>query len=80
MTRYPKSGKGRKWTVAELKAVPAASRGDMLADGDGLLGEVRVAGDGGVSLHWTGSSGRTVRSSKACATTSAGPAASRARR
>lgn len=52
MTRYPKSGKGRKWTVAELKAIAPAWRGDMLADGDGLVGEVRVAGDGSVAVHF----------------------------
>lgn len=45
MTRYPRSGKGRKWTILELKAVPAAWRGDSLADGDGLVGEVRAASD-----------------------------------
>lgn len=52
MTRYPKSGKGRKWTVAELKAIAPAWRGDLLADGDGLVGEVRVAGDGIVAVHF----------------------------
>lgn len=52
MTRYPKSGKGRKWTVAELKAITTASRGDVLADGDGLVGEVRVAADGSVAVHF----------------------------
>lgn len=41
MTRYPKSGRGRKWTVAELKAIPAEWRGDALRDGDGLVGVVR---------------------------------------
>jgi integrase len=52
MTRYPKSGTGRKWTVAELKAIAPAWRGDTLADGDGLVGEVRVAGDGIISVHF----------------------------
>jgi integrase len=52
MTRYPKSGRGRKWTVAELKAVGAAWRGDSLADGDGLSGTVRVSDAGAVTLHW----------------------------
>lgn len=52
MTRYPKSGKGRKWTVAELKAISPAWRGEVLADGDGLVGEVRVAGDGSVAVHF----------------------------
>ena len=52
MTRYPKSGKGRKWTVAELKALTPASRGNLLADGDGLVGEVRVSGSGSVAVHF----------------------------
>jgi integrase len=52
MTRYPKSGKGRKWTVAELKAITTAWRGDVLTDGDGLVGEVRVAGDGSIGVHF----------------------------
>lgn len=52
MTRYPKSGRGRKWTVAELKAVGAAWLGDSLADGDGLSGTVRVSDAGVVTLHW----------------------------
>jgi hypothetical protein len=52
MTRYPRSGKGRKWTVAELKAIPTAWNGDSLADGDGLVGSVRVAHDGTVSIHF----------------------------
>jgi hypothetical protein len=46
LTRYPKQGKGRRWTVAELKALPASWKGDTLSDGDGLSGEVRVALDG----------------------------------
>lgn len=46
MTRYPKSGKGKKWTQLELKSIPAEWRGDTLSDGDGLSGEVRLgAGD-----------------------------------
>ena len=52
MTRYPKSGKGKKWTALELKAVPLAWRGDMLSDGDGLTGEVRVVGDQSISIHF----------------------------
>ena len=52
MTRYPKSGKGRKWTVIELKSVPAEWRGDTLSDGDGLSGEVRVSGVGAVSIRF----------------------------
>lgn len=60
MTRYPRSGKGRKWTVVELKSIPPAWRGDSLSDGDGLIGEVRVNTGGTVSVRfkyafkWTG--------------------------
>lgn len=42
MTRYPKRGKGARWTVKELEAVPAEWVGDHLADGDGLTGEIRI--------------------------------------
>ncbi len=42
MTRYPKSGKGKKWTQLELKSIPVEWRGDTLSDSDGLYGEVRV--------------------------------------
>jgi integrase len=52
MTRYPRSGKGRKWTAIELKSVTAAWRGDTLTDGDGLVGEVRVATDGTISIRF----------------------------
>jgi integrase len=52
MTRYPKSGKGRKWTIVELKAISSAWRGDALNDGDGLVGAVRVAGTDAVSVHF----------------------------
>ncbi len=41
MTRYPKSGKGKKWTVKELQAITNGWAGDILSDGEGLRGEVR---------------------------------------
>lgn len=50
MTRYPRQGKGRRWTAKELQAVPAAWKGDTLSDGDGLSGEVRTSLDGDVSV------------------------------
>lgn len=50
MTRYPKSGKGSRWTEVAMKAVTAAWLGDTLADGDGLNGEVRVSADGCVTV------------------------------
>ena len=52
MTRYPKGGSGRRWTVAELRAIKATWTGDTLADGDGLTGDVRVAKDGTVAVRW----------------------------
>ncbi len=52
MTRYPRSGKGHKWTLFELKAVGPAWAGDSLADGDGLTGEVRVSSDDVVSVRF----------------------------
>jgi integrase len=52
MTRYPKPGRNRRWTVVELKAVGKDWRGDRLADGDGLVGTVRVAGSDAVTVHW----------------------------
>jgi integrase len=53
VTRYPKSGRGRKWTVAELKAISPDWRGDALRDGDGLVGAVRFnASDGAPRVHF----------------------------
>ena len=52
MTRFPKSGKGKKWTALELKAIPADWKGDTLSDGDGLSGEVRLAKDQTASVRF----------------------------
>jgi hypothetical protein len=52
MTRYPKSGKGKKWTQLELKIVPTQWKGDTLNDGGGLSGEVRVSSDLSVSIRF----------------------------
>ncbi|MFG6417245.1 tyrosine-type recombinase/integrase [Roseateles sp. DC23W] len=52
VTRYPKQGKGRKWTIKELEAISGAWKGDTLSDGEGLSGEVRVAADGAVSVRF----------------------------
>ena len=50
MTRYPKSGKGSKWTIKELVAIKPEWKGDTLSDGEGLSGEVRYSGS--VSIHF----------------------------
>jgi integrase len=50
MTRYPKSGKGSKWTVKELNSVKPDWKGDTLSDSEGLSGEVRFHGS--VSIHF----------------------------
>jgi len=52
MTRHPKRGKGSRWTVTELEAVPPRWKGDTLSDGDGLIGEVRVSTAGEVSIRF----------------------------
>lgn len=52
MTRYPRAGRGRKWTILELKAIGPSWSGDTLSDGDGLSGEVRTARSGLVSVRF----------------------------
>lgn len=52
MTRYPKSGKGSKWTIKELQAIPADWKGDSISDGEGLTGEVRTSKDNHVSIRF----------------------------
>ena len=42
MTRYPRGGKGNKWTIKELDAIKSEWVGDTINDTDGLFGEVRV--------------------------------------
>lgn len=51
MTRYPKAGKGLKWTVRELNAITSEWAGDTLNDSEGLSGEVRV-NDSTVSVRF----------------------------
>ena len=50
MTKYPKAGKGNKWTVKELDAITKGWKGNILNDGDGLSGEVRINANGDVSI------------------------------
>jgi hypothetical protein len=51
-TRYPKQGKGSRWTELGLKAIPSSWKGDYVADGEGLTGEVRVSSEGQVSINF----------------------------
>lgn len=52
MTRYPKGGKGKKWTIHELNSASPDWKGDTLNDGGGLSGDVRVtAGKVSVSFR-----------------------------
>ncbi|MCH7343945.1 tyrosine-type recombinase/integrase [Pelomonas sp. CA6] len=53
MTRYPRQGKGRRWTVKELEAISPEWKGDKLADGDGLVGTVRGGSGDHVSVHFS---------------------------
>ena len=52
MTRYPKKGKATRWTNLELQGIPVEWSGDVLSDGDGLTGTVRLNGDGTISVRW----------------------------
>lgn len=52
MTRYPRGGKGRKWTTLELKGIPPEWQGDKLSDSEGLTGTVRVSSDRSVSVRY----------------------------
>jgi integrase len=52
MTRYPKSGKGKKWTLLELKAIPVAWAGDTINDSNGLVGDIRVASNNNITIRF----------------------------
>lgn len=52
MTRYPKAGKGRKWTIKELEVITPDWKGDTLSDGDGLSGQVRFNSVGGLLISF----------------------------
>jgi hypothetical protein len=39
---YPVSGKGNNWTALALNAITAEWKGDSIADGGGLTGEVII--------------------------------------
>lgn len=52
MTRYPKAGKGSKWTIKELDATKLDWKGDTLSDSDGLFGEVRVSNESQVTISF----------------------------
>lgn len=52
MTRYPKAGKGQKWTARELAAIPTNWKGDTISDSAGLSGEVRVKNDDSTCIRF----------------------------
>ena len=52
MTRYPKSGKGKKWTLLELKAIPNQWAGDTINDSNGLVGDIRVAANQDLTIRF----------------------------
>lgn len=52
MTRYPKDGKGSKWTPKELDSITPSWKGDTISDGGGLSGVVRVGLNEKVSVRF----------------------------
>lgn len=46
------ASKNGKWTIKELQAIPKDWKGDSIADGDGLVGEVRVNSKSEVSVSF----------------------------
>ncbi|MFV0282415.1 MAG: Arm DNA-binding domain-containing protein, partial [Castellaniella sp.] len=47
MSRRPR---GTRWTYKELKAITPDWKGETIADGDNLFGNVRVGPDGGIFI------------------------------
>ena len=52
MSRYPKDGKGSKWTSKELDSISPLWKNEIISDGGGLSGIVRVNLDGKVSIRF----------------------------
>ena len=52
MTRYPKTGKGTKWTAKELDSIKAAWVGDMLNDSESMIGDVVQSQSGSISIKF----------------------------
>jgi len=50
--RYPKGGKGSKWTIRELQSISDTWKNDTLSDGNGLTGAVRCSRDGAISVRF----------------------------
>ena len=76
------AGRGRKWTVAELRAIPADWRGDTLRNGDGLVGAVRFIDVGAdrkmshsISMHFVDFIHARVTAMRATAGAASPPAA-----
>lgn len=51
-TRYPKAGKGGKWTIRELQSIPTDWHGGTLSDGGSLVGEVRMSTQRKISVRF----------------------------
>jgi hypothetical protein len=52
MTRYPKTGKGTKWTAKELDSITSAWVGDMLNDSESMIGDVVQSQSGSISIKF----------------------------
>lgn len=52
MTKYPKSGKGNKWTAKELEAINSAWDGFTLSDGNSLSGKVKVTSNNDITIKF----------------------------
>jgi len=52
MTRYPKTGKGTKWTAKELDAITSSWAGDLLNDSESMVGEVVLTQSSSVSIKF----------------------------
>ena len=52
MTRYPKTGKGTKWTAKELDAITSVWVGDVLNDSESMIGIVNQTRSGKISIKF----------------------------
>ena len=52
MTRYPKTGKGTKWTAKELDSITSDWVGDVLNDSESMVGDVVKSKSGSISIKF----------------------------